>query len=551
MTPNETNAPLPSDAIPADEITYDGAPATDSGAMLEDKLIASEYPEAAESIAAPASEGSAPLEAVEEEPASLFTPLKVEKGPNPNCEIKASPTIPADPNVVYDEFTPHISGPRMTNADHRQLLEAIPQLGLDLGGEAREWADEVDEAAALLHPSGFMDDAAKRAGSKWMHRIPHASSQVGLGVTQPKLGSKISQGDVVSGDLAVLYAMSQLGSGASRNIQLWGSGIILTMRPPTGAARVELQQMIDQEKIELGRRAQGFPFSNESVYLKNYLVNFALAHVTNANVHYDSLDSLLRKIQTTDINTLIWGILLTSYPSAYPYYEPCVKDPTTCLHIEHSRLDLSKIEFVDYSRVTQYMADHMANRKEKRTDEELEAYRREVRGSISGEVTIKGVGASLRLMLEVPSAAAFIESGITWVESLVSDVQRAFGDKVAPNVRNALINNRAKATAMASYAHFIGSILLENGSVITDKDTIRKVLMSASDDRVLYVDLMQQVRKYLEDMSITMEAVVRHDCPACGGKPTRDEAEHPYLTPISVETLFFMMLGQLIEKVTS
>jgi hypothetical protein len=81
-----------------------------------------------------------------------------------------------------------------------------------------------------------------------------------------------------------------------------------------------------------------------------------------------------------------------------------------------------------------------------------------------------------------------------------------------------------------------------------DVDTIRQTLGELGGEPELADDFFQQIVNYIEDTTLSIVALPRFDCPACGKPTTADEKNHPYLNPIDVEALFFMMLGQHIAK---
>ncbi len=474
-----------------------------------------------------------------------YVGFNLPRGANPNI-ANYTPVFRPAPNdrVANDPF--HVASLPCDVEAFNSLVNSYPSINYELGEGNREWAAEITLGSSLLHQGGFLTKATDRPDAKWSQRVPHGASA--LGATRPRLGQDAQPGQEISGELAANRVQQALGMGAPTAVPLWHSGFWVTFKSPTAMARLELQRRIDSEKIWLGRMTNGMAYSNASVYLKSYLADFAMAHVSTATVRYAQAQDLKDLIKSTDIPTLIWGMLTTLYPQGYPYHQPCMNDPSQCTHVVKEVLDINKIHFTDLNRLTEAQLKHMARRGERMDIKDIEAYQKDHSYNGSGLIELKNDTGVVKVQLKVPTITEYASAGFHWVDGLVADIQRAFGSELVGEQRNNFILERAKVTSMCEYSHWIEELGLPDGSVIRDLDTIRQTLVYIGGEPTLAETFFTQVQSFMENCTIAMVALPRFDCPACGKPATPEEAKHPYLNPIDVEALFFMMLGQLVAK---
>lgn len=534
----ETGAPVPTPApistdIPEVAETYDGSQPEPS--------------EAIEAAPAPATAPApAPTDDLPKDKPEDYRAFKLPDGPNPNVmQLDVWPFRKPAPGKEEDAF--HITSLPCDVDGFNSLLEAYPSINYEIGEQSREWASEINLGSGLLMQGGFLSKAVNREGSMWGVRVPYGAGS--LGIARPKLGGNSGPGAVVSGEMATMRVRAALGSGVPTMIPLFHTGIWVTLRAPSAAARLELQRRIDSEKIQLGRMTNGMAYSNVSTYVKGYLVDFALAHLSSSNMPYARPEDLKSVIDSNDIPTLIWGVLTTLYPNGYPYHQPCMNDPSACQHVVKEVVDINKIHFVDTQRLTESQLKHMSRRAERIDPKDVERYKAEFNyGGNKGLVELTNDVGTIKLQLKVPTIADYMSAGFHWVDGTVNAIQRAFGSELQGQRRNDLIVEAAKATSLCEYSHWVREIGLPDGSVIQDLDTIRQTLAELGGEPELAEKYFKEVTQFIEDATIALVALPRFDCPACGKPATTEQVKHPYLNPIDVESLFFTMLDQLIAK---
>lgn len=475
-----------------------------------------------------------------------YTGFKWPEGENPHV-AEIAPVFHAMPKD-WPKDAPAVSAVPCNATTFNELLEAYPSLNYGIGDLSREWSAEITSGARLLHQGQFLTAAINRDESMWSQYVPYGAGR--LGIVRPPL-PKSSDGKI-SGDMATWTVKSELGIGVLTNLPLWHSGFWITLRSPSARARLELQQRIDQERIQLGRDTSGLAFSNTSVYLKSYLVDFALAHTSVANATYANTLELKDKILTTDIPQMIWGMLTTLYPHGYPYHQPCINDPSKCQHIVKEVLDLNKINFTDTQRLSQPQLKHMSERHEKKKDEQLQAYQGAHLYNGKGLIEVRTRYGMVKFQLKVPTLTQYASAGYDWVDGIVNLVQQAFGSNLQGEQRNAYILDQAKSLNMGEYSHWVAQIGFKDGTVVDDVETIRNVLAEISGDSDLSQSFFTQVLSYMEECTLSLIGLPMFNCPECGTSSVpKEQIKHPYINPIDVEALFFTMQGQHIEKVLS
>jgi hypothetical protein len=479
---------------------------------------------------------------------SKYTGYKWPEGDNPHV-AEVQPVFHEMPADWPKDDPSAISAIPCNATTFNELLDAYPSLNYGVGELSREWAAEITRAATSLHQGEFLTGAANRDGSKWSQRVPYGAGQ--LGITRPPVPKGSGDGKM-SGDMTSLRVKAELGIGVRTNVPLWHSGFWVTVRAPSARARLELQQRLDMERIELGRTTAGLAFSNTSVYLKSYLVDFALAHVSSTNAAVSKMQDLKDRFLSTDIPQLIWGILTTLYPHGYPYHQPCINDPSKCQHIVKEVIDLNKISFTDLQCLSQAQLKHMSERNEKKTDEQIKAYQEAHAYLGKGLIDVKTRYGSIKMQLKVPTFTQYASAGFAWVDGIEATIIQAFGTNLQGEQRNAYILDQAKSLSMGEYSHWVQQIGFNDGTVVEDVDTIRNILGEISGDSDLSQSFFTQVMKFMEQCTLSMVAIPQYNCPQCGTPSVpKDSIKHPYLNPLDVEALFFTTLGQHIEKVLS
>ena len=483
------------------------------------------------------------------EEAIIFTRV----GVNPNAEMD----LKDDPSRELPENRRFRPGEGLyvlpcTTQEFNQLARNARRLDPTKSQRGRVWRRAVELGQELMVRADVGLDALTRDSSLWRQGVPTGGeSSMELRAGRPGFGERRGNAPLV-GEEAIHYLQSMLGTGQLARIPLWHSGIWVDLKAPTEAQLLELDRRIANEKIILGRLTQGLAYSNMSVYHNSFLFNFVLSMVFNCSIENFNTERLKQAILLPDLPQLLWGLLLTIYPNGYRYHRPCINDPSKCTHVVEALLNISKLSWTDVNALSQSQRDHMKRRTAKFTDLELKNYRSQHRYNKLGTVTVKEVeGSKTTVELRVPTLADYEESGFAWIESIVSSTDQAFGSQFNQEERNEYIMEQARVASLRQYAHWIERITLNpregEQKIIEDRNTVEMSVGQLTGDSVVYENLLEGVRVFINDATISQIAIPNYKCPACQmDQNDPEERKHPHLIPLDVGAVFFTLLGQRV-----
>lgn len=466
--------------------------------------------------------------------------------PRPKVELGSSPIkslLETSHELTQAEIDQkHLSLLNVNIGELDRLSENYPRFDATDNVTSRAWLAGYTSGMRNLPKGDSFSDSVEREGSAWRQKVEYNGAYLGAG--RPRFGDNSS--NVISGERALMKVSSMLGLGSMVQIPLWHTGIWVSIKAPTEASLLELERRIANEKIRLGRYTNGMVFSNTSVYTVSYVVNFVLEHVYDASVKNISQDSLKDLIKTTDIPTLVWGLACAIYPNGYDYSRPCTTNPSECQHIVNGVLNIAKLFWTDNDSLSTYQRKHMQRRQDKFTKEELDRYEQE---HVRGGVYRINLSENLNVTLRVPTIAQYETSGFAWVEGIVELLEGSLGVSLRGEERDDYIVDQGRLTALRQYSHWVKNI--EAGDdLIEDTETTEELLGLLSSDQELADSFFEKVGQYIDDSTVSLIAIPKYDCPACGGEQHGDvhDLRHPHLLPIDAVSVFFTLLDQLIYK---
>lgn len=481
----------------------------------------------------------------EEEPLVIL----MRTGVNPNAVMDAKD----DPTSALPEKRRFREGEGIyvlpcTAQEFNRLVENARRLDPTNSAQGRVWRQAIALGQELMPRADIGLDALTREQSLWRQGVPAGEEgSLVLGAGRPGFGESKGNAPLV-GEEAMQFIQSMLGTGQIVRIPLWHSGIWLDLKAPTEAQLLELDRRIANEKIMLGRMTNGLAYSNMSIYHNSFLFNFALSMVFNCSVASYSTEILKEKILLPDLPQLLWGLLMTIYPNGYRYHRPCIADPSACTHVTEALLNIGKLNWTDVSALTPGQRDHMKRRTAKFTDAELSNYRSQHRFVSKGTVSVKDFGGNKTVVeLRVPTLTDYERSGFSWVEGIVAGTDQAFGSQFDTDQRNEYILEQARISSLRQYAHWIERITFNGERSIEDRATLESVIGQLTGDSEVFERLLEGVRVYINEATISQIALPSYKCPACqADQNDPEEKKHPHLIPLDVGAVFFTLLGQRV-----
>lgn len=476
---------------------------------------------------------------------------------DPKAEIKSLRDKPSEKPVTIEEALVLLNANATTIDKDVRKLPNIQQAGPN----ALLWMEAVSKGVDHLMSGQTFRSRLEDDSSEWTNRPTHDDKPI----TASRLRAKDSSG-IVSGEAAVMKVKARLGLGSIVPIPLWHTGGWVTLKAPSNAAILELNRRIAQEKITLGRVTNGMIFSNSSVYIQSYLVNFILAHVYDTTFGTKDTEELKRIILSTDLPSLVWGIVCTMYPDGYELREPCVAQITKCNHISEGTVNIARLRVVDTSKLSEEQMKHMSKRNATHTAEDIAKYQEGFAFNTRTTEILGGDG--IKMTLAVPNVYDFEQVGFNWVDTTVNMVDKAFRIPLKGGERDQYITDQGRLATLRQYSHWIKSIDLgdeESPDVIDDRDTIDSICSDFSAEDTIRTSIMNSIGEYIEECTIAVIGYPNTDCPSCGlrygdsikeGKGDNPDevirGEHvPEFIPLDMTTTFFTLCEQRIQSTVS
>lgn len=386
-----------------------------------------------------------------------------------------------------------------------------------------------------VHSMRHFTELFSREGSDWRQGIQIDSNTL------------VRQGRVAPSSKAdpSIAIATKLGMGNVIQVPLWHSGIWVAFTRPEESDIINLEAEIAMEKVTVGRTSAGAIFSNNEVFAKRAIVNFALRHVIRTTAESNDPDFLSSIILETDWPILTWGILTAIYPNGFRHLQPCVANPETCNHVIDSILNVSRMLFLDNSRLTQSQKAHMMERKQTVSIDNIREYQNQHRLSIDSKIKLTD---TLELELRVPDIATAISRGDAWVAHVNELSRRVFKSTMSEVEKESVRSSHAMAMSIRQYSQWFSGVRdLDTGVVHNNQDVIEQVLKTINAKGDFSRMVHNRIKKYIDDVTIATFGLVKWKCPKCGGEPSEEYLRHPEIIPVDVIDVFFTLLGRYVS----
>lgn len=428
------------------------------------------------------------------------------------------------------------------------------------GEKLVDWVHATEESITYL-PLGA--EATRRLDEEeagWAQGVEHRGA-----VLRAKLPPRKSKPGavVIEGPQAVAAALTHLGIGGSGVIPLWNSGFYVQFLPPQVEARFSLNMIMAMDKVRLGRESYSLAHSHRSVYIRERVFEMALNHVATTSVRKEELPiaKLRDYIKPQDLESFIWGFLLTMYPSGFQMERPCISDASKCNHIFRGTINLAGLQIVASNELTDAQKNHMsAVAANSRTLESVIQYQESITSMHKERfVLFPGSPNAIAITLKTPTMTEMFESGHFYINGIVDAVTKALGEEVGSAARNEEMERLANATALGQYSHYVemielGDVENEGGDrrVIENPETILNILKGYSQTESLRVAIIEKVLRYIYKSSLSMIALRAHDCPVCKtNQAAKTEETYPQFksyVPLDIYQVFFGLHGLLMNR---
>ena len=417
------------------------------------------------------------------------------------------------------------------------------------------WLKCFNEAKEAFIPGGSLYKTLHADDSTWNQDVDHETSKIGIMQGKP-LDTK-SSGNITGND-ALLRLNDALNLGGIVRIPLWHSGIWVTLKAPNSRKLITIDRLLANEKIILGRQTNGMIYSNVSVYLRKTLMELVLDSITDTSLGDYNRESLLDIIRITDYNVLLWGITCAIYPDGYNISQPCVADITKCQNIVEERVALSKISWVNTAALSSEQREFIwQSLSTKRTKEEILDYQGSLECNSEHKIPVNDL---FGIYLKVPSIREDLESGVKWVDSVVSSVEETFeGLDENDNLKNIRISEQARASTLRQYVSWISkceiiecvSTSSPSPAYITDRSTIEAACESMTSSADACDTIFKAIGNFIDQSTINVIGLPSYDCPNCGESNNPELSSHPDIIPIAIDEIFFILIRHWTIRVVT
>lgn len=472
-------------------------------------------------------------------------------------EIKKKPELPTQTrkfeqtHKVFSDFdekqfelTEVISGPSDYNTNIPPRMEGVIFNNDD--EKVNEWARTIAQGAETTSYGEQFVDSLKNPDADFAQEIDVNGTKLAL--TQKRLKAVSNQ--ELDGEKAIMFVRNTFGLGTYVDVPLFHSGFWVTLKAPSENEILELHRQITQDKIELGRATYGLVFSNQVIYFVNRLLDFALNNIQSSSIKTNK--DIKDFIYSHDIPVLIWGIACTIWPNGFKYQRPCLDNPGECNHVTTELLNLHKLLWINKSQLNDWQKTHMSSKSSASVSEEdVIRYRKELLNNQPRVSVVNKNDQEISFKLRVPTATEWINEGTSWVNGIVETVTSTLSSTSSVSERNTHIIDKAKATSLQQYSHWVEEIEIET-NVIKKKEAVYNTLGALSADDFIRDKFILSVKKYIDDTVISLIGVPSYNCPKCNKPQDNIDNTSPNfvnIIPIDVYTTFFIPLVQRVIKI--
>ena len=431
--------------------------------------------------------------------------------------------------------------------------EAINKMSTLKQGEDSLWVDVLQRGRRLGYLGGEeVIPALNDHNANWTH-APRAEN--GATLTGASLALESGKGKNLSGERAVLTALSHFKMGTLFRAPLWHSGVWITVKAPGDARLIEFARQIVSNKITLGRMTYGMSFSNHMVYTAELFAELLAECEYNGTA--DEKIDLTKVISVHDIMTIVWALAAAIYPNGFNYRRSCVNSPDKCRHVVEERINVARMLRVNQNRLSQEQLVFMSNKKNRSVSmEQIEKYQAGFAANFGHQRVLvdNRTGQRMTVVYKVPTLHDFLNTGDRWVTGISSAVVEALGVDADLEKRNSYMQDLAKVSTSRQYLQWVKEVIID-GDIVNTQDGLEDIfelVVSANDD--LREQFEQGVVDFSNSTLISVIGIPNYRCPNCNGvqhqtEGAGDDEDAPAIIPVEAISTFFALLFQKVALI--
>ena len=357
---------------------------------------------------------------------------------------------------------------------------------------------------------------------------------------------------VKSSSAALMKLSQKAGIGSNIHVPLWHSGFWVTYAPLNDEEIINLELEIVSELARIGKETTTLVFSNYSVIFAEVLLKHFKDKILESTLKLDDDEDIYDFININDIYTIALYMAKSMYPLGFQVVIPCKNNTTLvkdnipkCSYKASTKVDLGELLWVDENLLTIDHKKQMAKKTPRSlTSEDVTKYQETLPNA--GEVTKSfknDDGDETKLILGPVSVSRYLESGHDFINELrdkavtliKSNKQLDTSDKAERVILNGIYLN--------VYSHYIKGIPVDD-AIISDPNETREALNILTSNHTMAKEIMESIKKYIDDSLIAIVGVPNFTCPNCKNEQSKKE-----LIPLAVYEYFFILLHSKYEKI--
>ncbi len=375
----------------------------------------------------------------------------------------------------------------------------------------------------------------------------------------------------------------RLGLGDGRFTPLYGSGFSLSLKMPTALDQLFFQTQLAAERIEQTRRSAGFSLIASAGYMNQLFSDWALKYVDKSTIGSTDPQVIKQHMSVLDLDVLATGIASTLWPKGYPLERQCVtynvKDDNPenesgfktvgCGHVTKEQININRMVIHRTDRLTEDQMIQVSKRSGLIDTKTIEAYRQNLCPNVPRTYVVDEE-TGLVLILRIPTVYQAERVSTAWLDRLTARARTISMGGSTKDAREAYLLRANSIGRLMEYGHWIEAIGIRNNPEDEPEILFRRAEVSPKDaaemydadekmdtelegfsaDEELCAKIIQIIRKFIEDVTVSWVVLSKTPCPKCGTTYAADvnnELKHPDLISISAIEFFIILLSLKIQ----
>jgi len=366
-------------------------------------------------------------------------------------------------------------------------------------------------------------------------------------------------------NLAAAFS-SALGLGGLYQFPLYHTGIWISLTAIGNDELFNLEALLAEEAVELGRRTNSLIYSNHNVVKNRIILDFIMRHIHTTTVKVSNKYELMDLIVMQDLYPLVRGLQASIYTDGIESNITCsnsnvlIDKKPVCNNSFHAVLAPKKMLRTDFERLTEEQTLFMQKRSPNSTTlEEVKVYQK---GYTTDEgVIVNGVMVDTEkeaksdndmkvvLTLTAPTLREHVDAGTAWIDGITASLKEIIQSKDEQEI-NLRVDLAARVSLIRTYIHFIKAIEIPELNLKADNPkSVRLALANIMSDKVLFNNMMTAIKEYINDSTFSIVAINKFTCKSCLEKQDTTESPMEELIPINAVKSFLTLLALKTEQI--